>query len=146
MLELSPSDAVLVLCTIIAVLFAVKVRRRGSPSGRAVYGMLVLNILGLVLLAILSLSLVSRVLAQEAAAPALQAVSTEVGMGLLAAGLATGLAVIGAGIAVGMTGSAAIGAVAEKPELLGRSLVFVGLAEGIAIYGLIVSILILGKI
>ena len=43
-------------------------------------------------------------------------------------------------------GSAAVGALAEKPELMGRVLVMVGLAEGVAIYGLIVAILILGKI
>ena len=62
----------------------------------------------------------------------------------LAAALATGLASIGAGIAVGMAGAAAIGAIAEKPELVGRTLIFVGLAEGIAIYGLIISFIILG--
>ena len=42
------------------------------------------------------------------------------------------------------TGLAAIGAIAEKPELLGRTLIFVGLAEGIVIYGLIISFIILG--
>jgi len=62
----------------------------------------------------------------------------------LAAAIATGLAAIGAGIAVGIAGAAAIGAIAEKPELLGRSLIFVGLAEGIVIYGLIISFIILG--
>lgn len=62
----------------------------------------------------------------------------------LAAAIATGLAAIGAGIAVGIAGAAAIGAISEKPELLGRSLIFVGLAEGIVIYGLIVSFIILG--
>lgn len=61
----------------------------------------------------------------------------------LGAALATGLACIGAGIAVGIAGAAAIGGITEKPELLGRTLIFVGLAEGIAIYGLIVSFLIL---
>lgn len=61
----------------------------------------------------------------------------------IGAALATGLAAIGAGIAVGIAGAAAIGAVAEKPEMLGRTLIFVGLAEGIAIYGLIVSFMIL---
>lgn len=61
----------------------------------------------------------------------------------LGAAIATGLAAIGAGIAVGVAGAAAIGAIAEKPELLGRTLIFVGLAEGIVIYGLIVSFLIL---
>ena len=69
-----------------------------------------------------------------------------VGFGLIAAALSTGLAAIAAGIAVAAVGSAAMGAIAEKPEIMGRSLIFVGLAEGIAIYGLIVSIMILGKI
>ena len=63
----------------------------------------------------------------------------------LAAALATGVATLGAGLAVGMTGSAALGTVAERPEAFGRSLIFVGLAEGIAIYGLIVSFLILSQ-
>ena len=66
--------------------------------------------------------------------------------GLLSAGLATGMSSIGAGIAVGKLGAAAVGALAEKPELLGRLLILVGLAEGIAIYGLIVSILILNRL
>ena len=53
---------------------------------------------------------------------------------------------LGAGFAVAKVGTAAIGALAEKPELFGRLLIFVGLAEGIAIYGLIVSILILNRL
>ncbi len=61
----------------------------------------------------------------------------------LAAGISTGLAAVGAGIAVSGTGAAAIGAVAEKPDFLGRSLIFVGLAEGIAIYGLLIAFLVL---
>jgi len=61
----------------------------------------------------------------------------------LAAGLATGLGSIGAGIAVSGTGAAAVGAIAEKPEAFGRSLIFVGLAEGVALYGLIISIIVL---
>lgn len=68
------------------------------------------------------------------------------GWAFMAAALSTGLATLAAGYAVGRVGSAAIGAVAEKPELFGRVLVLVGLAEGIAIYGLIVSILILNRI
>ena len=61
----------------------------------------------------------------------------------LAAAISTGLACIGAGIAVGGSGAAAIGATAEKPETFGRSLIFVGLSEGIAIYGLVISFIIL---
>jgi len=63
----------------------------------------------------------------------------------LAAGLAVGLGSIGAGIAVSSTGAAAVGAIAEKPESFGRALIFVGLAEGIAIYGLIIAILVLNR-
>lgn len=68
------------------------------------------------------------------------------GMGFLAAGLSTGLATIGAGYAVGAVGSSALGAVSEDPKILGKTLIFVGLAEGIAIYGLIISIIILGQL
>src|SRR5574339_620270 len=63
----------------------------------------------------------------------------------LAAALSTGLASIGAGIAVGGSGAAAVGATAEKPESFGRSLIFVGLSEGIAIYGLMISFLVLPR-
>ena len=64
--------------------------------------------------------------------------------GFIAAALAAGLSAIGAAYAVAVVGGAAMGAVAEKPEVAGRALVFVGLAEGIAIYGLIIAIMILG--
>jgi len=66
--------------------------------------------------------------------------------GFLAAAIAVGLGSIGAGIAVSSVGSAAMGAMAEKPEMAARALIFVGLAEGIAIYGLIIAIMILGKL
>lgn len=72
--------------------------------------------------------------------------SSSSGFGFLAAALSTGLATIGAGYAVGSVGSSALGAVSENPKLLGKTLIFVGLAEGIAIYGLIISILILGRL
>ena len=55
-------------------------------------------------------------------------------------------AALGAGFAVAKVGAAAIGALAEKPELFGRLLILIGLAEGIAIYGLIVSILVLNRL
>jgi V/A-type H+-transporting ATPase subunit K len=66
--------------------------------------------------------------------------------GLAAAAAATALSSLAAGYAVAKVGTAAVGALAEKPELMARLLVFVGLAEGIAIYGLIVSILILNRL
>ena len=66
--------------------------------------------------------------------------------GFIAAALAVGIGSIGAAIAVGNIGTAAMGTIGEKPELTGSALIFVGLAEGIAIYGLIVAIMILGKL
>jgi V/A-type H+-transporting ATPase subunit K len=57
--------------------------------------------------------------------------------------ITTAMACLSAAIAVGKVGAAALGAAAERPELLGRALIFVGLAEGIAIYGLIIAIMLL---
>ena len=68
------------------------------------------------------------------------------GFGLIAVALSTGLACIGAGIAVATVGSSSVGAISENPKLLGKTIIFVGLAEGIAIYGLIISIMILNEI
>lgn len=83
-----------------------------------------------------------------AAEPATRAGEITLGQGLalLGVGLPTGLAAIGAAIALGPIGSAALAVIAEKPEMFGRTLIYMGLAEGIAIYGLVMSILLLGKI
>ncbi|WP_411677730.1 ATP synthase subunit C [Caproicibacter sp.] len=78
------------------------------------------------------------------AAPASSGSSS--GLGMIAAALSTGFAAIGAGIAVGATAPAAIGAISEDPKALGKSMIFVALGEGIAIYGLLMSILILNKV
>jgi len=67
------------------------------------------------------------------------------GWGFLGAAIAAGLGCLGAGIAVAVVGSSALGVVGEKPEMLGSTLIYLGLAEGIAIYGLIVALLILGR-
>ena len=103
---------------------------------------------GTALLGILATLLLwwSPATATESASAAVPLPAGAVQWGFLSAALAAGLSSLGAGIAVASVGSAAIGALAEKPELLGRTLILVGLAEGIAIYGLIVSILILNRI
>ena len=64
----------------------------------------------------------------------------------LATGLVTGLSCIGGGIAVASAASAALGAISEDQSILGKSLIFVGLAEGVALYGLIISFMIIGKL
>jgi len=82
----------------------------------------------------------------ETATTATGEISTGLGLALLGIGVPTGLSTIGAGIAFGPIGAAALAAVVERPETLGRSLIFMGLAEGIAIYGLVMSILLLNRI
>jgi len=65
---------------------------------------------------------------------------------LIAAAAAFGLGAIGAGIAISHVGAAAMGAVAEKPQIAGQALIFVALAEGIVVFGFITALMILGKI
>lgn len=68
------------------------------------------------------------------------------GLGYIAAALVTGLSCIGGGIAVASAASAALGAISEDSSVLGKSLIFVGLAEGVCLYGLIISFMILGQL
>lgn len=83
---------------------------------------------------------------QAADAAAEAAASSATGLGYIAAALVTGLSCIGGGIAVASAASAALGAISEDPGVLGKSLIFVGLAEGVCLYGLIISFMILGQL
>lgn len=91
---------------------------------------------------------INEALAEPAVAQAMADGGISVGMGLAFIGIAlpTALSTVGAGIAVGPIGSASLAAVSEKPEMFGRTLVYLGLAEGIAIYGLVLSILLLNRV
>lgn len=71
------------------------------------------------------------------------AASAVTGYKMIGAGLSTGLACIGGGVAVASAASAAIGAISEDSSMMGKALIFVALAEGIALYGVIISILIM---
>jgi len=64
----------------------------------------------------------------------------------IAAAVAFGLGAMGAGLAIGNVGAAAMGAIAEKPEVAGQALIFVALAEGLVIFGFITALMILGKV
>ena len=91
--------------------------------------------------------LASAALAAEAGEAATAAVSDSVKMwGFVAAALCTGMTALGAAYAVSHVGAAALGTMGERPEIAGRALIFLGLAEGIAIYGLIIAIMILGRL
>jgi len=87
-------------------------------------------------------------MAEPAAAAGAAGAETSIGFGLslIGIGIPTAFATIGAGIAVGPVGAASLAVISEKPELFGRTLIYLGLAEGIAIYGLVVTILMLGKL
>lgn len=80
------------------------------------------------------------------AAETATAANSAAGWGYLAAALSTGMSCIGGGIAVSAAASAALGAISEDGSILGKSLIFVGLAEGVCLYGLIISFMILGKL
>ena len=85
--------------------------------------------------------------APEAAADAAAAAAPDInkGISMVAAALATGISGIGGGIAVGGAAPAAIGATSEDPKAFGKSLIFVALGEGVALYGLLVSVLIISN-
>jgi len=112
-------------------------------------GVIVLTAIGVLLLAGAVVLLLVAATAGSASAAATAAAGTA-GTGastgaLIGAGIAVAGSTIGAGIAVAYTGAAALAIMSERPELFGRAMVIVGLAEGIAIYGLVVGIILIGK-
>lgn len=82
-------------------------------------------------------------LAEEATAAG---ASSAAGLGFIAAAISTGASSLGAGLAVAKAAPAAIGAISENPDNFGKAMIFVALGEGIAIYGLLISILIINKL
>ncbi|MHB1392145.1 MAG: ATP synthase subunit C [Clostridia bacterium] len=116
-------------------------RSNGEMQGRKIRNILRISLVSYMFLIALFLFVFTPGIVHAA-----QGDNPNAGLGFIAAGLSTGLATIGAGYAVGAVGSSALGAVSENPRILGKTLIFVGLAEGIAIYGLIISIIILGQL
>ena len=108
---------------------------------------LALNVIGF--FGILIISQIVIFTGDVSAAEAAEAASSSglaTGLGYLAAALVTGLSCIGGGIAVASAASAALGAISEDQSILGKSLIFVGLAEGVCLYGLIISFMIIGRL
>lgn len=132
---------VLVISTIAVGIYAVKSQMDGSRV-KTFLGVNVSTFFLLLIGATIVLFSGSSAMAESTAAAATASAD---GMRYLGAALSTGLAAIGAGIAVAISASAAIGAISENEKLLGKTIIFVGLAEGIAIYGLIISIMLLGQ-
>jgi len=106
-----------------------------------------MKLLGAALFALAAIIAVPLVLFAQHAAERASTASPEVmKWAFITAAVSVGISTASGGIAIGMVGSAAMAVVGERPEVAPRALIFVGLAEGIAIYGLIVSVMILGKI
>lgn len=130
---------------LLVALFALRWRRRMPKQSirRLLLSLGSVNAIALLLL--VGLGLVWLFAPQVVLAAGLRQQTTSDPYATLAAAISVGVGSIGAAYAVGVTGSAAIGAIAEKPELFGRALIFVGLAEGVAIYGLIIAFIILTR-
>jgi len=107
---------------------------------KVVLGALLMLNLAVILTAAAVVLFPDLALAAEGAPAA--AAGSDRGLMMIGAALAVGLGCVGAGLAVAQVGAAALGAIGEKPDMLGKTLIFVGLAEGIAIYGLIISLMI----
>ncbi len=124
---------------------------RGITSGKQARNAVLFNLTGFFGVALLMFILpVGSLVANAATEAATTAVATGIsngsGLGYLAAALVTGMSAIGAGIAVAAAAPAAIGAFSEDPAAFGKALIFVALGEGIALYGLLISVMIIGKL
>lgn len=127
-----------VVFLVISVAVATKAFQKGKSPKRTVYMQLAS------FCAVFALCFIFPVFASAAETTA--STGGDLGFGLIGAGIATGLSCIGGGIAVGGAAPAAIGATSEDPKNFGKSMIFVALGEGCALYGLLISIMILSKL
>jgi V/A-type H+-transporting ATPase subunit K len=135
------------LLGIIAMGFYFEIRPLAKITPQWLKGTVAINLFTFILAQIGLLFLgIQEVMAEPTVTEAAREMSVGMGLAMIGVGIPTALATIGAGIAVGPVGAASLAVVAEKPEMFGRTLVYLGLAEGIAIYGLVVTILMLGKL
>ena len=140
-LLLFPLLAVILLT--VPVIAIIRNRKGGKIAKRA----FLFNLCGF--FAVLALAIILPVggfISADAVETAENAVNSSAGLGHIAAALSTGLGSIGCGIAVGSAAPAAIGAVAEEPKSFSKSLIFVALGEGVALYGFLISFIILNSL
>jgi len=116
----------------------------GKPGRRRGKLALVINLVSFV--TIFLLATVFMFVRPAFAAPASGVSDLALAAAFIGAGLVTGLCSIGTGIAVSSAAAAAIGAISENENNFGKAMIFVAMAEGIAIYGLLISFMILGRV
>lgn len=127
-----------------SVAYAVRSVKKGQKTSSAVARQLLTFVF--VCAITFAMPFVTSAAAGDAGTAAAAVGAASDGMGLIAAALAVGLAGIGGGIAVAAAAPAAIGATSEDPKAFGKALIFVALGEGIALYGLLISIMILSHV
>ncbi len=129
---------------------ALKSRQRGQSAKKVLLSQLAGFALILVLTSALTFTVGAASESEQTQEPqsetSVSANNNSLGLGLIAAAVVTGLAGIGGGIAVAAGAPAAIAATSEDPKSFGKALIFVALGESIALYGVVISILILNKL
>lgn len=135
----------LALPAVVAVFFAVRLLAR--RRSKAALGMIIAadGLLLVGALMVLAVALGGAAHAETATVVAQDSGSGASSAALIGAAISVAAASLGAAAAVAYTGAAALAALSERPELFGRAIVIVGLAEGIAIYGLVVAIILIGQ-
>jgi V/A-type H+/Na+-transporting ATPase subunit K len=128
----------------VGVVMARLARRKGHRAGYLMAGVS-LVVLGAAVALLVIVAGPAGVSSAATAAAGTGAAASSSSAALIGAAIAVAGSTIGAAIAVAYVGAAALAVISERPELFGRSMVIVGLAEGIAIYGLIISIILIGK-
>ena len=127
---------------VVSVLLCIRSFNKGKSAKRAVLTQI------FSFLDVSAFCLITPIIAHaaDASAAAEVAANNSAGLGYISAGLSTGLSCIGGGIAVGGSAPAAIGATSEDPKNFGKSIIFVALGEGCALYGMLISIMIISSL
>ena len=126
---------------VISVIICIKSFEKGKSAKRTVLTQ-IFSFLGVASICLV-IPIVAHAADVSAATEAASVASNATGLGYISAGLSTGLSCIGGGIAVGGSAPAAIGATSEDPKNFGKSIIFVALGEGCALYGMLISIMII---
>lgn len=143
-MKIALAAVILLLIVAVPLLFIYR-RAKGGKKGKAPFIANLCCFFGLVVFASVFLFSQGAAAAEAATAAAAAPAGDSLTLGLryIAAALAVGLSGIGGGIAVASSASAALGALSESDAIFGKSLIYVGLAEGVALYGLLIAFMII---
>jgi len=146
-LELILLPLMIVAMLFLPVYMAINKRKSGRATGKSMRRAMIANLcaFGAVMLCAIALPVGGLVFADAETAQTAAAASSA-GLAYLGAALSAGIGCVGCGIAVGHAAPAAIGAIAEEPQSFAKALIFVALGEGIGIYGVLIAVMILGKV